>query len=69
MTGAWPPSSSEMRFSCPAARRINSLPTSVEPVKLSLRMMGFSIISSVNSVGREITRLTVPAGQPASSRH
>src|SRR4029453_16596611 len=38
-TGAWPPSSMVMRVMLSAARRIRCLPTLVEPVKLTLRMV------------------------------
>src|SRR5215207_11527028 len=39
MNGAWPPSSRLRRFIVSAAWRIRSLPTSVEPVKESLRIL------------------------------
>ena len=45
MNGALPPSSSETFFTCPAHCAISSLPTSVEPVKPSLRTSGFDVIS------------------------
>src|SRR5260370_1154833 len=69
MTGAWPPSSKEIRFTWPAARRISSLPTSVEPVKLILRTARFSMNSSVISCGAPVTRFATPGGPPASWRH
>ena len=51
--GAWPPSSSEMRFICAAAPWASILPTSVEPVKVSLRTAGLARNSSPIGVGIE----------------
>ena len=45
MNGALPPSSSEIFFSPVAHCAIRSFPTSVEPVKPSLRTSGFEVIS------------------------
>ena len=46
MNGALPPSSSDTFFTCPAHCAISSLPTSVEPVKPSLRTSGLDVISA-----------------------
>src|SRR3546814_1484159 len=43
--GALPPSSSEIFFTVEAHCCISSLPTSVEPVKESLRTIGLEVIS------------------------
>ena len=40
ITGAWPPSSMELRFMCCPARAANCLPTAVDPVKVTLRITG-----------------------------
>ena len=45
MNGALPPSSSETFFTWPAHWAISSFPTSVEPVKPSLRTIGLDVIS------------------------
>ena len=44
MKGALPPSSSETFFTVEAHWRIKSLPISVEPVKVSLRTVGFAVM-------------------------
>ena len=50
-----------------AEARISSLPTSVLPVKLILRMRGsWNSVSATSAVRREVIRLTTPAGTPAS---
>jgi hypothetical protein len=43
MNGALPPNSSENFLTVPAHYRISNLPTSVEPVKVSLRTVGFEV--------------------------
>ena len=45
MNGALPPSSSDSFLTVPAHCSISNLPTSVEPVKVSLRTIGFEVIS------------------------
>ena len=48
--------------------RISSLPTSVEPVKESLRTRGLRVSSPPTSAGRDVvTTLNTPAGMPARS--
>ncbi len=51
INGAWPPSSRLSRLTWSAERRISSLPTSVEPVKLILRTAGCSKKASANWIG------------------
>src|SRR5690606_17974801 len=46
---------------------INTLPTSVDPVKVIFLMIGFSQISSPISPALPVTMLTTPLGMPASS--
>jgi hypothetical protein len=69
MKGAWPPSSRERRFMVSADCLIRSLPTSVEPVKESLRTRRSSMIGAVMAEGSmpAITERT-PFGRPASSK-
>jgi hypothetical protein len=70
MNGALPPSSSETFLTCPAHWAISSLPTSVEPVKPSLRTTGLDVISrpiSGASCASPVTMLSTPGGRPASS--
>ena len=70
MKGALPPSSSETCFSCAEHCCISSLPTSVEPVKPSLRTSGFDVISAPiagASSAAPVTTESTPAGRPASS--
>src|SRR5690606_3508467 len=44
----------------------SSLPTSVEPVNVTLRTSGFSIISPTICEDDPVTMLTTPFGKPAS---
>ena len=67
MNGALPPSSIEVRLSVAAHCSTKSLPTSVEPVKVSLRTIGFEVISAPISRVFPPSTLTTPAGTPASS--
>ena len=70
MNGALPPSSSETFFTWPAHWAIRSLPTSVEPVKPSLRTIGFDVISPPidgASAASPVTIEKTPGGTPASS--
>ena len=70
MNGALPPSSSETFFTCPAHWRMRSFPTSVEPVKPSLRTSGLEVISPPidgASSAAPVTTEKTPAGTPASS--
>jgi hypothetical protein len=45
MNGALPPNSSDSFLTVPAHCSISNFPTSVEPVKVSLRTIGFEVIS------------------------
>ena len=69
MNGALPPSSSETFFTWPAHCAIRSFPTSVEPVKPSLRTIGLEV-SSRPIVGASsaapVTISKTPSGSPAS---
>ena len=70
MNGALPPSSSETFFTWPAHWRISSFPTSVEPVKPSLRTSGLDVISPPidgASAASPVTIENTPGGTPASS--
>src|SRR5262249_7538756 len=67
--GALPPSSIDTRRTCSADCAISLLPTSVEPVKLSLRSRkslssGFETAPELELV----IKLRTPPGRPASSR-
>src|SRR3546814_1838734 len=52
--GALPPSSSEIFFTVEAHCCISSLPTSVEPVKESLRTIGLEVISPPISLAEPV---------------
>ncbi len=65
MNGALPPSSSETFFTVAAHCSISSLPTGVEPVKVSLRTIGLEVISPPIAFGSPTTTLNTPAGMPA----
>ena len=70
MSGALPPSSSETFLTWSAHWAMSSLPTSVEPVKPSLRTTGFEVISrpmSGASGASPVTTESTPGGNPASS--
>ncbi|MNC93708.1 hypothetical protein D3C83_103990 [compost metagenome] len=67
MNGALPPSSIETFFTVSAHCLISSLPTSVEPVKESLRTIGFDVISPPISFDEPVTMLITPGGKPARS--
>src|SRR5438874_12211944 len=67
MNGALPPNSSETFFTVPAHCSISSLPISVEPVKVSLRTVGFEVISPPISVAPPVTQEKTPFGTPARS--
>jgi hypothetical protein len=71
ISGAFPPSSSRTRFRCRALVSAMIRPTRVEPVKLIRRTAGCSMRVSTTSPafsGAFVTRLTTPAGAPASSK-
>ncbi len=68
MKGALPPSSSATFFTVSADWRISSLPTSVEPVKESLRTIGLAVSSPPTSAAfMVVTMLSTPFGRPARS--
>src|SRR5687767_4746076 len=67
MNGALPPSSIEVFFTVVAHWAISSLPTSVEPVKLSLRTIGLLVSSAPIGFELPVMTETTPAGTPARS--
>src|SRR5579863_4843419 len=67
MKGALPPSSREIFFTVAAHCAINFLPISVEPVKVSLRTVGFEVISPPISAAPPVTQEKTPFGTPARS--
>ena len=67
MNGALPPSSSESFLIVGAHCSASKRPTWVEPVNVSLRTMGFEVISPPMSFGAPVTMLNTPAGTPARS--
>ena len=67
MNGALPPSSSDTFLMVSALWRISSLPTGVEPVKLSLRTCGWRVSSAPIACELPVTTLNTPAGMPARS--
>jgi hypothetical protein len=67
MKGALPPSSSESFLTVPAHCSISNMPTSVEPVKVSLRTVGFEVSSPPISLEPPVTQEKTPFGTPARS--
>ncbi len=70
MNGAFPPSSSDTFFTCPAHCAISSLPTSVDPVNPSFRTSGLEVIVRPISGASSALPVTIPrtpGGRPASS--
>src|SRR5436190_21595246 len=67
MNGALPPNSSDIFFIVPAHCCISNLPTSVEPVKVSLRTIGFEVSSPPTSFDGPVTQEKTPFGTPARS--
>ena len=70
MKGAFPPSSRETFLTWSAHWRMRSFPTSVEPVKPTLRTVGFEVSSrpiSGASSASPVTTEKTPGGTPASS--
>src|SRR5260221_13671387 len=65
--GALPPSSIDVRFTVEADCAISFLPIAVEPVKLTLRTVGFHVISLPISAGDPVTTEKTPFGTPAFS--
>src|SRR5271170_6186056 len=67
MNGALPPNSSDSFLTVPAHCCISNLPISVEPVKVSLRTVGFEVSSPPISDEPPVTQEKTPAGTPARS--
>ena len=67
MNGALPPSSSDSFLMVGAHCCINSRPTWVEPVKLSLRTVGLDVISPPIARASPVITENTPAGTPARS--
>src|SRR5712672_4779465 len=67
INGALPPSSSDSFLTVPAHCSISNLPTSVEPVKVNLRTIGFEVISPPISLEPPVTQENTPFGTPARS--
>ena len=67
MKGALPPSSIETFFTVCAHCSSRTFPTSVEPVKESLRTMGLAVISPPTSPEGPVITLKTPGGMPARS--
>src|SRR4029077_13152537 len=65
--GALPPNSIEVFLTVPAHCCISNLPTSVEPVKVSLRTIGFEVSSPPTSFEGPVTQEKTPFGTPARS--
>ena len=57
-----------VRFIPSAASRVRCLPTGMEPVNVTLRMMGEGMRCSETSAGTPNTRFSTPRGRPASCR-
>src|ERR1700722_17020836 len=67
INGALPPNSIEVFLTVAALCSIRNLPISVEPVKVSLRTVGFEVISPPISLALPVTQEKTPAGTPARS--
>src|SRR6202048_44397 len=67
MNGGLPPSSSDSFLTVPAHCCISNLPTSVEPVKVNLRTIGFEVSSPPTSFDGPVTQEKTPFGTPARS--
>src|SRR6201981_2070020 len=67
MNGALPPNSIEVFLTVAAHCCISNLPTSVEPVKVSLRTIGFEVNSPPISFDGPVTQENTPFGTPARS--
>jgi len=67
MNGALPPNSSDNFLTVPAHCSISNLPTSVEPVKVNLRTVGFEVSSLPTSFDGPVTQEKTPFGTPARS--
>src|SRR5215472_5605973 len=67
MNGVLPPSSNDSFFTVPAHFCIANLPTSIEPVKVSLRTVGLLVSSPPISFDGPVTDEKTPFGTPARS--
>src|SRR5215469_6289778 len=67
INGALPPSSIEVFLTVPAHCSSSNLPISVEPVKVSLRTVGFEVSSPPISFEGPVTHENTPLGTPARS--
>ncbi|MCY1241314.1 hypothetical protein D9M72_542080 [compost metagenome] len=67
MKGALPPSSIDTFLMVDAVCAISTRPTSVEPVKVSLRTSGLLLISPPMALADPVTTDSTPAGMPARS--
>ena len=67
MNGALPPNSIEVFLTVAAHCSISNLPTSVEPVKVNLRTIGFEVSSPPISFDGPVTQEKTPFGTPARS--
>src|ERR1700691_3689432 len=65
MKGALPPSSSDIFFTVAAHCAISFLPISVDPVKVTLRTVGFDVISPPIAAADPVITLKTPFGMPA----
>src|SRR5215472_18754832 len=65
MKGALPPSSSESFFTVGATCFISKRPTTVDPVKESLRTVGLEVISPPIAEALPVMTLSTPGGKPA----
>src|ERR1700745_511920 len=67
MNGALPPSSSDNFLTVPAHCCISNLPTSVEPVKVSVRPVGLLVSSPPISFDGPVMQEKTPFGTPERS--
>src|SRR5271166_2419284 len=67
MNGALPPNSSDSFLTVPVHYCISNFPTSVEPVKVNLRTIGFELSSPPISFDGPVTQEKTPFGTPARS--
>src|ERR1700734_554082 len=65
MNGALPPSSRDIFLTVAAHCAMSFLPISVEPVKVSLRTVGFDVISPPMAEADPVITLNTPCGMPA----
>ena len=69
MNGAWPPSSSETRFIVRAAWAYSCFPTSVLPVKVSLRTRASSKNTFDSAAGSDVVITCKASAGPPDSTH